>query len=112
MKIYEQPGNIVDLTAAADIDSGDGVIIGSIFGVAVADIASGAKGAFLIEGVVDLPKRGDFSVSEGDKLDWDAGLGHVVPDGDATSEMAIGLAVEDVDSAVTTVKVKLVPAMA
>ena len=42
MKNYVQPGNTLTLTAPYAVTSGDGLLVGSIFGVAGGDAASGA----------------------------------------------------------------------
>ncbi len=41
MKTFIQEGNIITVTAAANIASGDDVLVGSIFGVAAADAVAG-----------------------------------------------------------------------
>ncbi|MEB3277211.1 MAG: capsid cement protein [Cyanobacteriota bacterium] len=56
MKNYVQSGEYLEITASADIDSGELVQYGSLHGVAVADIANGAKGNIHLEGVYTLPK--------------------------------------------------------
>ena len=35
MKNYIQPGNTITLTAPYDVNSGDGLLVGAIFGVAI-----------------------------------------------------------------------------
>jgi predicted RecA/RadA family phage recombinase len=49
-------GAYMEITAPAAIDSGDGVLVGDLFGVAVKDIGSGAKGNLALEGVFNLEK--------------------------------------------------------
>jgi predicted RecA/RadA family phage recombinase len=49
-------GEFLEITAPAAIDSGDGVLVGDLFGVAVTDIANGAKGNLALEGVFELEK--------------------------------------------------------
>lgn len=39
MKNYVQPGNTITLTAPYAVTSGDGLLVGSIFGIASADAA-------------------------------------------------------------------------
>ena len=43
MKNYVQPGNVVTLIAPANVKSGDGVLVGSLFGVAAYDALIGAE---------------------------------------------------------------------
>lgn len=56
MKNFIQPGECLDLVAPYALASGDGALIGEIFGVATKDIALGATGAFCVEGVFALNK--------------------------------------------------------
>ena len=54
MKNFIQHGKTVTLTAPYDRESGQGALVGSIFGVAAGDVLSGADGEFVLEGVFDL----------------------------------------------------------
>jgi predicted RecA/RadA family phage recombinase len=56
VKNYIQQGNSLDLPAPYAVSSGGGAIIGSIFGVASTDLASGETGAFQLKGVYSLTK--------------------------------------------------------
>ena len=42
MKNYVQPGNTITLTAPYDVASGDGLLVGSVFGVAAGDAREGS----------------------------------------------------------------------
>jgi predicted RecA/RadA family phage recombinase len=59
MKNFVQNGKYLEITAAAAINSGDGVLVGDLFGVAVADIANGENGILSVEGVYELAKATD-----------------------------------------------------
>ena len=68
MKNFIAAGNTLTITAEADIASGAGVLIGSIFGVATGPIANGAEGVINLTGVYDLPKTASqsfFAASRG-----------------------------------------------
>ena len=56
MKNYVQEGKSLNLIAPYAVSSGGGAIVGSIFGVASTDLASGDEGAFELEGVYTLTK--------------------------------------------------------
>ena len=56
MKNYIQEGQSLNLIAPYAVSSGGGAIVGSIFGVASTDLASGDEGAFHLEGVYSLAK--------------------------------------------------------
>lgn len=54
MKNYVQEGCNVDIVAPYARLSGEGVLIGTLFGVCVTDIANGETGVICTEGVFDL----------------------------------------------------------
>lgn len=71
MKNFVAVGNILTLPAPAALTSGQGALIGSIFGVAEKDAASGEEVAFLVTGVLDLPKAPSQAWTVGVKVYWD-----------------------------------------
>lgn len=73
MKNYVQKGETLTLVAPYAISSGGGALVGSIFGVAAADVAGGAEGEFQVEGVFDLGREtgGGTAWSVGDLVYWD-----------------------------------------
>ena len=71
MKNYVQPGNSHSLTAPYAVTSGDGLLVGSIFGVAAGDAASGANVEAALTGVFDLTKIGSQAWTVGAKVYWD-----------------------------------------
>jgi predicted RecA/RadA family phage recombinase len=71
MKNYIQPGNTITLTAPYDVNSGDGLLVGSIFGVATGGALSGATVEAALVGVFDLTKVGSQAWSPGDRVYWD-----------------------------------------
>ena len=71
MKNFVQPGGTVTLTAPSDVSSGDGLLVGSLFGVASGDAASGVDVEAVTEGVFDLAKTSAQAWSQGDKVYWD-----------------------------------------
>lgn len=71
MKNYVQPGNTITLTAPYAVTSGDGVLVGSIFGVAAGTAALGDPVETALEGVYDLKKVASQAWAVGDKIYWD-----------------------------------------
>ena len=71
MKNFVQVGNILTLPAPYAVVSGGGALIGAIFGVAQKDAASGEEVAFLVTGVLDLPKAPSQAWTLGAKVYWD-----------------------------------------
>lgn len=72
MKNFVSAGNTLTITAGADIASGAGVLLGSLFGVAAGAIANGADGVINLTGVYDLPKVGSQAWTVGALVYWDA----------------------------------------
>lgn len=56
MKNFIQPGENVTALAPANVLSGDGVLVGSLFGVAAYDALNGAEVELATRGVYELPK--------------------------------------------------------
>jgi predicted RecA/RadA family phage recombinase len=70
-KTYIQPGEVLDVTLAAIITSGSGLLIGKRLGVALTDGAVGDTIAAQVKGVFNLPKLSTDVVAQGDLLYWD-----------------------------------------
>ena len=71
MKNYVQPGNILTVTAPYDVASGDGVLVGTMFGVAAVSAASGADVQIDLVGVFDLTKLSAQAWTVGAAIYWD-----------------------------------------
>ena len=71
MKNFVESGDQLTLAAPYDRTSGQGALIGSLFGVASGDVLSGASGVFLTKGVFDLVKIGSQAWTVGAKVYWD-----------------------------------------
>lgn len=71
MKNSVSMGNVITITAAADIASGAMVLIGTRVGVAVADIKNGATGAAQMVGEFTVAKLSTDVVAQGALLYWD-----------------------------------------
>ncbi|ESY72527.1 hypothetical protein X740_33230 [Mesorhizobium sp. LNHC221B00] len=109
-KNYIQPGNTIswtnaDVTGAVDVASGDGVVAGSLFGVAQGDIAVGDSGELGLIGVYDLEKVSAQAWTFGQRIYWDATAGNATTT--ASSNKLIGVAVEAAANPSATGKVRL-----
>lgn len=107
MKNLVADGNTVTVAAPAAVTSGDGVLVGSMFGVAQTDAANGADVVIVTTGVFDLPKVGSQGWSVGVKVYWDNGNSQCTT---ATAgNTLIGVAVASVGNGVgdTTGRVRL-----
>jgi predicted RecA/RadA family phage recombinase len=71
MKNYVQPGNTITLTAPYAVASGDGLLVGSIFGVASGDAANGESVEAALVGIFDITKVGSQAWTVGAKVYWD-----------------------------------------
>lgn len=71
MKTYVQPGHTLTLAAPYAVESGDGLLVGAIFGVANLDAASGAEVEAQLTGVIDLAKVASQAWTAGTKVYWD-----------------------------------------
>ncbi len=90
MKNFVQNGDNVDITAPYAVSSGGGVLVGALFGVAVADIADGAVGAIATKGVYSLTKATGAGTdgAQGAVAYWDNSAKKVT--GVSTNNTAIG----------------------
>lgn len=70
MKNFVQPGDIVSVPAPAAVVAGQGVLVGSLFGVAVNDAASAAPVNIAIAGAYDLAKTTGQAWTVGQLLYW------------------------------------------
>lgn len=109
-KNFIQPGNTVtwtnpDVTGSVDVASGDGVVAGSLFGVAQTDIAVGDSGELALTGVWELPKVSAQAWTVGQRIYWDAAAGNATTA--ASSNKLIGVAIEAAANPSATGKVRL-----
>lgn len=71
MKNFVQPGDVLTVTAPADVASGDLVLVGSLFGIATASAKAGAEVEITAGGVYDMPKVSAQAWTQGAPLYWD-----------------------------------------
>lgn len=83
-------GETLTLTAPYTVSGGSGALVGSIFGVAKADVASGVDGQFQVEGVFYLDKTTSQAWTQGQKIFWNDSTKKCTSD--ATAGQLIGVA--------------------
>lgn len=105
MKNFIQDGEVLSLAAPYDRTSGQGALVGSIFGVAVVDVLSGATGQFVVVGVFEINKLSTDVVTAGAKIYWDDTNKRCTVT--ASGNTLIGAATEAAGNGVATVKVRL-----
>lgn len=71
MKNFIQTGDVVAVIAPYAIASGQGVLVGSMFGVAAYDAANGAPVDIKREGVFDITALTADAAAAGTKVYWD-----------------------------------------
>jgi predicted RecA/RadA family phage recombinase len=71
MRNYIQPGHAITLAAPYGVASGDGLLVGSIFGVASHDASTGAEVEAQLTGVVEITKVGTQAWTAGARVYWD-----------------------------------------
>lgn len=102
---FVQNGDIITVTAPAAVSSGDGVLVGNLFGVALTDAASGASVNIQTRGVWTLPKLSTAVIAAGGAVSWDATGDECVAPG--TGAYPIGTAVVAAGDGATSVTVRL-----
>ena len=102
MKNYIQNGVNLTLPAPEAVVSGQGVVVGSIFGIAAGDAASGADVDLVTEGVFELPKVGANAFALGAKVYFDDATNLAT-----SSNSYMGVAVAAAIAGAATVKVRL-----
>ncbi|MBT3361452.1 MAG: DUF2190 family protein [Rhodospirillales bacterium] len=105
MKTFIQDGNIITVTAAANIASGDGVLVGNIFGISVLDAVAGDEVEIATVGVYELPKLSTAVIAQGDRVAWNSSTGKVVVP--ATGMFPLGVATLAAGNGTATIKVRL-----
>lgn len=102
---YVQPGETLTLTAPYACDSGEGALVGKVFGVAHDDVAAAAEGEFHTKGVFRLAKLNTSVWRAGQKVYWDDANQRC--DGDESVGPCIGVAAEAAANPTTTGLVRL-----
>ncbi|GAK33257.1 hypothetical protein JCM17846_18460 [Iodidimonas nitroreducens] len=104
MKNFVQHGATVTVTAPEDVLSGDGVLVGSLFGVSASDATAGAEVEVVTQGVFDITKS-TSAFTQGQKVYWAAASKNVT--GTASGNILIGVAVAAAASGDATARVRL-----
>ena len=71
MRNFIQTGDIVTILAPAAVSSGDGVLVGTLFGIAATDAEFGDNVAIKTTGVFTLPKTSTQAWTVGAAIYWD-----------------------------------------
>ena len=106
MRNYLQNGHVITVTApTSGIASGDGLLIGSIFGIAAYASSEGDPVELATTGIYQLPKESTAVLTVGAPVSWDDSAKLV--DAPAAGLFPIGIAVETAGNGVASVAVRL-----
>lgn len=101
---YVQPGDTITLAAAYDRTSGQGMLVGTIFGVCLSDADSGDDVEVATVGVWDITKASG-AITQGAKVYWDNTNKNVTTT--STSNTLIGAVTQAAASGDATARVRL-----
>lgn len=73
MKTFIQPGEKYDFVVAGTaVTAGQGLLVGSMFGVVESTAAVGARSVLILQGVVDMAKAASQAWTVGQRIYWDS----------------------------------------
>lgn len=100
MKNEVQQGKVTTMTAPYDRTSGQGALIGAVFGVAAGDVLSGVQGEFQLTGVFDLTREagGSTAWTEGAAIYWDNTNKRVTKTSSGNTKIGVGILPLPVDA--------------
>jgi len=102
---FKQDGKVLDLTMPYDRTSGQGVLVGKIFGVVLSTAVSGAVAPVQTEGVFNVAKLSTDVVTQGALLYWDNSNKRLTTT--STSNQLVGYATAAADGSTATVDIKI-----
>lgn len=106
MKTSIQNGDVITVTApTGGVASGDGLIVGSLFGIAAVTADEGEAVEIATRGVYVLPKEPTAVIAVGAQVAWDATAKQI--DLPGTGLYPVGIATEAAGNGITTVRVRL-----
>jgi predicted RecA/RadA family phage recombinase len=108
MKCFIQRGLTLTLLAAAAVQAGEAILVGKIFGVAVANVAAGANGEFMTEGVFELPALGADVAAQGAVLYWDTANKRLTVTAAGNTRVGVAVVAKANGAATATIKLDAV----
>lgn len=107
MKNQVQRGDNITVTATASVKSGEGVLMGNLFGIAAGDAAIGEPLDLVTVGVFRMDKVEADVFTVGARAYWDEAAKLVTTDDDTGNNFEIGLAVINAANPSGAVNVRL-----
>lgn len=108
MQNFVQSGSTLSLAVAAAVLAGQAVLVGKIFGVAVANVAAGATGEFQTEGVFELPVLATDVAAQGAILYWDAANNRLTTTAAGSTRVGVAVVAKAAGGATATIKLDAV----
>jgi predicted RecA/RadA family phage recombinase len=105
MRNYVSEGDAIEVAAPYAVTSGQGVLVGALFGVATADAANGANVVISTSGIFDITALSTDTATVGAKLYWDNTNRRLTTT--ASTHICAGVATAAKAAAETTARVKL-----
>lgn len=106
MQNYVQNGHVITVaTPAGGVTSGEGLIVGNIFGVAAYSAAEGDPLELATTGVYKLPKASAAVLTVGARVAWDNTAKNINVPG--AGRFPVGVATEVAGNGITSVAVRL-----
>lgn len=106
MRTFVQRGDMITVTApTGGVTSGQGILVGNLFGVAATTAVEGETVEIATVGVYELPKLVSAVIAAGARVAWDDTAKQVVLPG--TGMVPIGVATLAAGNGVATVRVRL-----
>ena len=110
MKNWIQPGHTLTLVAPYDVASGQGVLVGAIFGVASFYASEGDPVEAAVEGVFEIARETGTPWTQGAVIYWDDGERRATHE--ANDNTPIGAATEAATDEAQVGRVRLTPGAA
>ena len=106
MKNFIQTGHMITVPAPTDgVTSGQGMIVGGLFGIAATTASEGDNVEIATTGVYDLPKAPASVFALGDRVAWDDTVKVIAPP--AAGLYPVGIAITAAGNGAVTVRVRL-----
>jgi predicted RecA/RadA family phage recombinase len=106
MKNFIQNGDMITVTApVGGVASGQGLLVGNLFGIAATTAAESDAVEIATTGVFDLPKDGTAVIAQGGRVAWDDTAKEIALPG--AGLFPVGVAVAAAGNGATSVRVRL-----
>ena len=105
MRNYVSEGEAIQVAAPYAVTSGQGVLVGALFGVAATDAANGADVVIATSGIFDITALSTDTATVGTKMYWDNGNRRLTTT--ASTFVCVGVTTAAKANGDTTARVKL-----